>query len=311
MKDPAFLFYSKDFYEGTRMMLPDERACYIDLLIYQHQNGTIPDDIKRLTMYCSGVSESTLEATLKAKFEKTDNGWENLRLKNEISDRENYKNEQSFSGKIGQFWKKVYKIYSKSEINYLKKHIDREQIINILQEINITNENDIKGALIGLLKQRLSNNANVNADANEDEDKRKEKVSEEKFIPKKDLKKSEQKEKSDPDSVVELFHKCCPSFPKILKLSGTRKHKIKLRLEEMNNDLILLKKVFDTMEKSKFLRGDNKGEWKATFDWIFDNSNNWVKVIEGNYNDKNNNDEHRQGDIHTGSSTQGERTSTI
>jgi len=35
MKDPAFLFYSKDFYEGTRTMLPEERACYIDLMIYQ------------------------------------------------------------------------------------------------------------------------------------------------------------------------------------------------------------------------------------------------------------------------------------
>ena len=32
MKDPAFLFYSKDFYEGTRTMLPEERACYIDLM---------------------------------------------------------------------------------------------------------------------------------------------------------------------------------------------------------------------------------------------------------------------------------------
>ena len=39
MKDPAFLFYSKDFYEGTRTMLPEERACYIDLMIYQHQTA--------------------------------------------------------------------------------------------------------------------------------------------------------------------------------------------------------------------------------------------------------------------------------
>lgn len=66
-KDPAFLFYSKDFYEGTRMMLPEERACFIDLMIYQHQNGFIPDDKRRLMMYCSGIDEATLEATLEAK----------------------------------------------------------------------------------------------------------------------------------------------------------------------------------------------------------------------------------------------------
>ena len=75
MKDPAFLFYSKDFYEGTRMMLPEERACYVDLLIYQHQNGIIPLDLKRVLMYCNGVDEATLKATLEAKFTKTEEGW--------------------------------------------------------------------------------------------------------------------------------------------------------------------------------------------------------------------------------------------
>ncbi len=110
-KDPAFLFYSKDYYEGTRMMLPEERACYVDLLVYQHQNGIIPFDTKRVLMYCNGVDKATLEATLKAKFEKTPNGWENLRLKEEILSRVNYKSGQSDSGKLGQFWKKAKNSY--------------------------------------------------------------------------------------------------------------------------------------------------------------------------------------------------------
>ena len=79
-KDPAFLFYSTSFYEGTRTMLPEERACYIDLLIYQHQHGFIPDDVRRLTMYCSGINEATLKATLEAKFKLCDKGWINQRL---------------------------------------------------------------------------------------------------------------------------------------------------------------------------------------------------------------------------------------
>lgn len=87
-KDPAFLFYSKDFYEGTRMMLPEERACYIDLLIYQHQNnGIIPNDLKRLMMYCSGVSEETIRMVLDKKFIQTVNGWFNQKLDQMVKQR--------------------------------------------------------------------------------------------------------------------------------------------------------------------------------------------------------------------------------
>ena len=79
-KDPAFLFYSNDFYQGTRLMSPESRACYIDLLTLQHQNGIIPLDLKLVLSYCSGISEATLEATLEAKFAKTENGYINLKL---------------------------------------------------------------------------------------------------------------------------------------------------------------------------------------------------------------------------------------
>jgi hypothetical protein len=40
------------------------------------------------------------------------------------------------------------------------------------------------------------------------------------------------------------------------------------------------------MQESKFLRGDNKRGWKASFDWIFENQKNWVKIIEGTYDNK-------------------------
>lgn len=49
MKDPAFLFYSKDWIEGTAEMFPEEKGIYIDLLCYQHQKGSIPNDINRLS----------------------------------------------------------------------------------------------------------------------------------------------------------------------------------------------------------------------------------------------------------------------
>lgn len=47
-KDPAFLFYPKDWLEGTAEMLPEEKGVYIDLLSHQHQKGSLPIENKRL-----------------------------------------------------------------------------------------------------------------------------------------------------------------------------------------------------------------------------------------------------------------------
>jgi len=46
--DPAFLFYSKDWVSKTSDLLHDEKGVFIDLLCYQHQNGNLPTDTKRL-----------------------------------------------------------------------------------------------------------------------------------------------------------------------------------------------------------------------------------------------------------------------
>jgi len=56
-KDPAFLFYSKDWLEGTGEMTPEEKGVYIDLLAHQHQKGSLPPETKRLAKLV-GLSES-------------------------------------------------------------------------------------------------------------------------------------------------------------------------------------------------------------------------------------------------------------
>ena len=87
--------------------------------------------------------------------------------------------------------------------------------------------------------------------------------------------------------VIDLYHSNCPSYPRILKLSDNRKRKIEIRfLDEMKGDWALLESIFEKMEDSKFLRGDNSRGWKATFDWLFSNEKNWVKVAEGNYDNR-------------------------
>lgn len=93
-------------------------------------------------------------------------------------------------------------------------------------------------------------------------------------------------EKIDYDRIVDLYHKACPSFPKVIKLSDKRKAKIRVRFEEMKYDYQTMATIFCKMEASKFLKGDNKNGWKATFDWVLENANNWVKILEGQYDNK-------------------------
>lgn len=165
-KDPAFLFYSKDFYEGTRMMLPEERACYIDLLIYQHQNGIIPLDTKRMSMYCSGISEATLIAVLEAKFKQVDEGWINDKMKRIIEERSEFSSRQSFNGRIGQFWKKAKACLSAKDYRKLRDSEyanDKDLLSKEIADKDISN----KATLEAMLKAMLKHLEDVNV--NEDE----------------------------------------------------------------------------------------------------------------------------------------------
>lgn len=84
------------------------------------------------------------------------------------------------------------------------------------------------------------------------------------------------------DKWVEIANKLKLSGTK-LKINEKRKKSIKILLTEYNKDEILeaIEKIYD----SKFLRGENKNGWQVTFDW-FINKANLLKVLEGNYDDK-------------------------
>lgn len=89
--------------------------------------------------------------------------------------------------------------------------------------------------------------------------------------------------------IKEMWNETCPGFPKLFTISEARKNKMRLRIVEMGGvekALLLLKQIFTKMQQSNFLKGDNKRGWKASFDWLFENDKNWVKVYEGNYDNK-------------------------
>ena len=85
--------------------------------------------------------------------------------------------------------------------------------------------------------------------------------------------------------VQEIFNKICSSFAKVQKMSNSRKDKLKTRWTEIKT-LEAFTEICTKMESSDFLKGDNPRKWMPTFDWLIENDNNWVKVIEGNYDNK-------------------------
>ena len=91
------------------------------------------------------------------------------------------------------------------------------------------------------------------------------------------------REKTDFQSVVDLYHTICVSFPVVRSLSESRKKAIKARLNAYSMDEF--KTVFENAEASSFLKGTNDRNWRANFDWLIADKN-MVKVLEGFYEDK-------------------------
>ena len=97
------------------------------------------------------------------------------------------------------------------------------------------------------------------------------------------------KERVPYDRIRDLWNETCKGFNNVHTLSKSRKAKISVRVTEMGG----VEKAMETIEKlvrkvseSKFLNGDNDRSWKASFDWLFENDKNWVKVMEGNYDNR-------------------------
>ena len=84
--------------------------------------------------------------------------------------------------------------------------------------------------------------------------------------------------------VVNLYNQYCVSFPRLKSLSEARKKAIKAR---MNSGYTLedFERLFKLAEESKFLKGKNDRDWRATFDWLIKDSN-MAKVLDGNYSNK-------------------------
>lgn len=85
--------------------------------------------------------------------------------------------------------------------------------------------------------------------------------------------------------IVDNFNTICVSLPKVKVLNSKRKQAIKLRWNELKQNKDTFIEVFKKVEESTFLKGENKMNWAASFDWLM-GSGNIAKVLEGNYDDR-------------------------
>ena len=87
------------------------------------------------------------------------------------------------------------------------------------------------------------------------------------------------------DQVKDMFNSIAVDLPKVRGISEARKKAINARVKEHGIDLV--RDAFIMAQESDFLSGRGGDKWKASFDWIM-NTNNFIKVIEGNYSNNGN-----------------------
>ena len=87
--------------------------------------------------------------------------------------------------------------------------------------------------------------------------------------------------------IVGQWNKICGAagLPSVTKLTDGRKAKIKTRWRE-DGFCQGYRGILEAITQTPFLMGENDRGWKASFDWLFENDKNWVKVVERSYSSR-------------------------
>ena len=92
----------------------------------------------------------------------------------------------------------------------------------------------------------------------------------------------EENDKMSSKEILQLWNDLAEKkdLPVIQKITQSRRDKFNTRLKESSFDY---KKILSIIESSDFLCGDNNRNWKVALDWILTNDTNYVKILEGKY----------------------------
>jgi hypothetical protein len=175
----------------------------------------------------------------------------------------------------------VYKFYSSAIADNLKKY---EEICEKRAEARRGKTNNNK-------QQQTATNNNKTEQKKTKSDfvvyKEKEKEKEEE---KEKVKEKENIYNSLADAVRAFNSQLSEKLPMVVTFNEKRKQKLASRwqeFEKVGEPGEVWDKLIEIIKNSKFLLGETGG-WKCSFDWLIENSTNWLKVYEGHYNNSNN-----------------------
>lgn len=128
-KDPAFLFYTNDFFSGTQFFTDEQVGKYLRLLMAQHQHGHLSE--KHMIMICNSY-----DVDIWNKFTKDADGkFYQKRLEEEIFKRKAYSESRATNrkskGKHKKHKKNISKTYQSDMENENKdENINKDKIKN-------------------------------------------------------------------------------------------------------------------------------------------------------------------------------------
>ena len=89
-------------------------------------------------------------------------------------------------------------------------------------------------------------------------------------------------ENKEYQEVVNYYKDNCKSLPQAQKITDARKSSINARIKDYGIDEVFI--TLNKAENSNFLKKDKDKKW-LNFDWVF-NPNNFIKILEGKYDNK-------------------------
>lgn len=162
-QDPAFLLYSGDWLTKTAEMSKAAKGTYIDLLCYQHLNGSIPSDEEAIARIV-GLHDFEFKEVwnqIKHKFDLVDNRLVNQRLNQVMNERTEFAKKKRILGVYATLLRTGN--YTDKQVKFIKKAFSIDSFLNIEEE-NLTIR------LTEWLNQTVDRMVNRSKDVNVNED---------------------------------------------------------------------------------------------------------------------------------------------
>jgi uncharacterized protein YdaU (DUF1376 family) len=135
-KDPAFLFYSKDWITGTADLMPDEKGVYVDLLAHQHQRETLPNDTVRLAKMIGIPHDDFMRIwkTIGVHFDQMDDQLVNRKLQTLMSERSVRARKNRISGTFASVLREFKNNFEPKVISQIRYRFKADEFLDIPDE---------------------------------------------------------------------------------------------------------------------------------------------------------------------------------